>query len=159
MIGTSLLLGLWLLIGGVIATLLCVVVGWRNGFHFRTQEVTIIHPDGSRSTERVDSTLKWMLVVAVCFMGPQAFLLGGDILADLLYAVSETIAEFWWVPLLFIVPAVTVLLVVRFVRNIRQEPLSADLPAQQLPPVEIPAPVYGSLPYGQYGDGGFGPRA
>jgi hypothetical protein len=151
MTSTSFLLGLWLFVGGVIATLLCIVVGWRNGFHFRAQEVTIIHPDGSRSTEHVDSTLRWMLVVAICFMGPQAFLLGGDILADMLYRTGEAIAEFWWVPLLFVVPAATVFLVIRFIRNMRQEALSADLPAPQPVPVQ---PVYGSLPYGQYGDNG-----
>jgi hypothetical protein len=155
---TNFLIGLWLFVGGVISTILCLVVGWRNGFHFRSQEVTTTHLDGSRSTERVDSTLKWMLVVATCFMGPQAFLLGSGAIADALYTVAATVAEFWWVPLLITVLAVTISLVIHFARNTRQEALGADLPAPQPVPVQVAAPIYGALPYGQHGDGGLGVR-
>lgn len=174
------LLGLWLFVGGVIATVLCVIIGWRNGFHFRKKEIQTRNPDGSTTTEQVDSTLGWMIFAAVLFMGPQAFLLGGRIVADLLYEVTETIADFWWVPLMLGVLGVTLYLVVRFIRSgdlaeggevrpvapasgeTRLVPLTLT-PAEQAveetwthpEPVYTP-PAYGSVPYGSFGDGGFG---
>lgn len=131
------LLGLWIVVGGIVTVATFFVIGLRNGFHIRSQE--------NRETGLVeDSTLKWLAIVAGLFMSVPTVFLGISIVGSFLYELTATLAEFWWVPILLAALAVAGFLIVRRQRLVV---------VSGIPPVEEPAPPppYQPMPYGTFG--------
>lgn len=150
------LLSIWLVVGGVLTLILGLAAAWKSGFHIRSQR--------NQVTGMVeDSALKWLLILAVLFVGPPAVLLGMEYVTDFLYAG----ADYWWLGPVAAASVALVTVCVWWVRRTLRPAEGGEVhPGVALDPTAmwmhvaddgtrtlIP-PTYGSLPpYGQYGDG------
>lgn len=142
------LLGLWLVVGAAASIVVCALVGFTNGFH--------IHAQTNRKTGvQTDSTLRWFAIVAGLFMGPPLLLLGLDVAGGLIYGITATLAEFWWVPLMLVVLASTGFLIYRFATKVEVVEVPPP-PAPPVPPVVIDGDYWEPQGYGSFGEGGLG---